>query len=73
MSKKTKTIELVEDEKVIDGIEISELKLGDQLLGTVTDDGKNKFTASLPDGESFNVKSHEEAMNLLISHYHLHS
>lgn len=72
MSKKAKIIELVEDEKVVDGVSISELKLGDQLLGTVESDN-NKFTASLPDGESFNVKSHEEAMNILISHYHLHS
>lgn len=72
MSKKTKTIELYEDEKTVNGVEISELKLGDQSLGTVMIEG-SKITASLPSGESFNVKNHAEAINLLISHYHLHA
>ena len=34
MSKKTKTIELVEDEKVINGVTVAELKLGEKSLGT---------------------------------------
>lgn len=72
MSKKTKTIELIEDEKVIDGVKVAELKLGDESLGTVSPE-ENKFIASLPDGEKFSVKSHSEAVNILISHYHLHS
>ncbi|MGX5377222.1 DUF2969 domain-containing protein [Ligilactobacillus sp. LYQ135] len=72
MSKKTKTIELIEDEKIINGEKISELKLGDQSLGTIKDED-HKFIASLPSGDAFNAKSHEEAVNLLISHYHLHS
>lgn len=72
MSKKTKTIELIEDEKIINGEKISELKLGDQSLGTIKDED-HKFIASLPNGDAFNAKSHEEAVNLLISHYHLHS
>lgn len=72
MSKKTKTIELVEDEKIINGITVLELKLGDRSLGTIqTED--DKFIASLPNGEKFNVQTHSEATNILISYYHLHS
>ena len=72
MSKKTKTIELVEDEKVINGVTVAELKLGEKSLGTVKPED-DKFTARLPDGEKFSVKSQSEAVNILISHYHLHS
>lgn len=72
MSKKAKTIELVEDEKEVNGVVISELKLGQHSLGTVTPTADNKFIATLPDGDKFTVKSHEEAVNILIRHYHLH-
>lgn len=72
MSKKTKTIELVEDERVINGATVSELKLGDRSLGTVQSKD-NKFIASLPNGEKFNVQTRSEATNILISYYHLHS
>ena len=72
MSKKTKTIELVEDEKVINGVTVAELKLGEKSLGTVKpEDDKRAISES--DGEKFSVKSHSEAVNILISHYHLHS
>lgn len=72
VSKKVKMIELVEDEKVINGVTVSELKFGDRSLGTVQAED-NKFIANLPNGEKFNVQTHSEATNLLISYYHLHS
>ena len=46
MSKKTKTIELVEDEKVINGVTVAELKLGEKSLGTVKPED-DKFTRYL--------------------------
>ena len=55
----------------MDGNPATELKLGTESLGLVTEDG-GKTVAVLPSGEKFRVSSQSEAITLLIRDFHLH-
>ncbi|MCC7667323.1 DUF2969 family protein [Liquorilactobacillus satsumensis] len=71
MSKREKNIEIVEEEKEVNGTPETNLKIGTVSVGSVKQDGQ-KFIAVFPNGETFRTGSHKEAVNLLIREYHLH-
>ncbi|MFT8458104.1 MAG: DUF2969 domain-containing protein [Liquorilactobacillus ghanensis] len=71
MSKKEKNIEVVEEEKSLNGQTILELKIAEKILGQVIPDGQ-RFQAVFPDKSIFRTVSQKEAVNLLLRNYHLH-
>ena len=71
MSKKDKNIQITEEEKMVNGQLVTELTAKKSKLGQVIAD-QDKFIAVLPSGERFNVKTENEALDLLIGDFHLH-
>ncbi|KRL04172.1 DUF2969 domain-containing protein [Liquorilactobacillus oeni] len=71
MSKREKNIEVIEEDKEVNGQFETILKIGTVGVGTIKQEGA-RFVALFPNGESFKAVSHEEAVNLLIREYHLH-
>ncbi|KRM18850.1 hypothetical protein FC40_GL000635 [Ligilactobacillus hayakitensis DSM 18933 = JCM 14209] len=72
MSKKEKTIEIHENEKVINGVKVHQLTTkNDEVIGEVKPEG-SKFIAALSSGEKFTVTRVEEGMAILLREYHLH-
>lgn len=72
MSKKEKTIEIHENQKVINGVTVHQLTTkNNEVIGEVKPDG-SKFIASLSSGEKFIVTKVEEGMAILLREYHLH-
>ncbi|KRL00126.1 DUF2969 domain-containing protein [Liquorilactobacillus capillatus] len=71
MARREKNIEVFEEEKMVNGNVVLELKTEQNEIGSVTQDGK-RFVASLPNGETFKASSQKEAVNILIRNYHLH-
>jgi hypothetical protein len=71
VSKKEKNIEVVEEEKKLNGQTILELKIADNSLGQVIPDGQ-RFQAVFPNQSVFRTGSQKEAINLLLRNYHLH-
>lgn len=76
MSKKDKNIQITEEEKMVNGQLVTELTAKKSKLGQVIADqviaDQDKFIAVLPSGERFNVKTENEALDLLIRDFHLH-
>lgn len=71
MARKEKNIEIFEEEKMVNGNVVLELKTEQDKIGTVEQDG-NRFVVLLPNGETFKASSQKEAVNILIRDYHLH-
>ncbi len=71
MSKREKNIQIIENEKMVNGQLVTELTIKDESLGTVSQDGK-RFVAKLPSGEEFRVATQNEGIDVLIRDYHLH-
>lgn len=71
MSKKDKNIQVIEEEKMINGQLVLELTTKKDKIGQVIAEA-NRFVAVLPSGERFKVTTQAEAVDLLIRDYHLH-
>ena len=71
VSKKEKNIQIIEEEKMINGSLVLELTIKNESLGTITRDGK-RFVVTLPNGEQLKVTTQNEGVNVLIRDYHLH-
>ncbi|KRM90825.1 DUF2969 domain-containing protein [Liquorilactobacillus cacaonum] len=71
MSRKEKSIEIKENEQIVDGKTEIVLTVGSHSLGKIKISERG-FVALLPNGETFKTSSHDEAVNLLIRDYHLH-
>ncbi|GAJ26063.1 hypothetical protein JCM15457_974 [Liquorilactobacillus sucicola DSM 21376 = JCM 15457] len=71
MARREKNVEIFEEEKMVNGNIVLELKTEKNELGSVRQDG-NRFVVLLPNGETFKASSQKEAINILIRDYHLH-
>lgn len=71
MSKREKNIEIIENEKMINGDVILELSVRHKSVGTVRFSGK-EYVAKLPNGEQFRSRNQDDAESFLIRNYHLH-
>jgi len=71
VSKKDKTIQIIEEEKMINGQLVLELTTKKDKIGQVVTEAE-RFVAILPSGERFKVTTQDEAVDLLIRDYHLH-
>lgn len=71
MARKDKNIEIIENEKMVNGVLVSELTLKDEVIGTVKHDG-DRYLAILPSGEESKINSSAEAVAHLLREYHLH-
>lgn len=71
MARKDKNIEIIENEKMVNGTLVSELTLKDEVIGTVKQDG-DRYLAILPNGEELKINSSAEAVAHLLREYHLH-
>ncbi|WP_241258943.1 DUF2969 domain-containing protein [Ligilactobacillus pobuzihii] len=69
--KKEKNIEVIEEEKKVNGVVISQLTLGKESLGTIQQDGK-RYVVHFPNGEETHTTSKTAAIDTLIREFHLH-
>lgn len=72
MARKAKNFEIIAMEKEVAGQAVTEYFLKKTSLGLVRPVAANKFAAELPDGATTVVKTNDEAVDVLIRHYHLH-
>lgn len=72
MSKAKKSIEVeITEKKGNDGLTVSEVSIGNQVVGNVKEDG-DKFLMVTPKNESYKVNSFDEGVQELIKEFHLH-
>jgi hypothetical protein len=69
--KKEKNIEIVEEEKRINGILVSQLTLGKESIGTIRQD-KKRYVVTFPNGEETHMSSRSAGIDALIREFHLH-
>jgi Uncharacterized conserved protein len=66
-----KNIEIVEEEKRINGILVSQLTLGKESIGTIRQD-KKRYVVTFPNGEETHMSSRSAGIDALIREFHLH-
>lgn len=71
MSKKERNIQIIENEKMVNGNLVLELTIQDEVIGSVKQDGM-RYIAVLSNGEELKLNSRSEAVDYLLRDYHLH-
>ncbi|GAB9258818.1 MULTISPECIES: DUF2969 domain-containing protein [Ligilactobacillus] len=71
MSKKERNIQIIENEKMVNGNLVLELTIQDEVIGSVKQDGM-RYIAVLSNGEKLKLNSRNEAVDYLLRDYHLH-
>ncbi|WP_304652835.1 DUF2969 domain-containing protein [uncultured Ligilactobacillus sp.] len=71
MSKKERNIQIIENEKMVNGDLVLELTIQDEVIGSVKQDGM-RYIAVLSNGEESKLNSRNEAVDYLLRDYHLH-
>ncbi|KRK10808.1 DUF2969 domain-containing protein [Ligilactobacillus pobuzihii] len=69
--KKEKNIEVIEEEKKVNGVVVSQLTLGKESLGTIQQEGK-RYVVHFPSGEETHTTNKTAAIDTLIREFHLH-
>ena len=71
MSKKERNIQIIENEKMVNGNLVLDLTIQDEVIGSVKQDGM-RYIAVLSNGEELKPNSRNEAVDYLLRDYHLH-
>lgn len=70
MSKKERNIQIIENEKMVNGNLVLDLTIQDEVIGSVKQDGM-RYIAVLSNGEELKLNSRNEAVDYLLRDYHL--
>lgn len=71
LSKKERNIQIIENEKMVNGNLVLELTIQDEVIGSVKQDGM-RYIVVLSNGEELKLNSRNEAVDYLLRDYHLH-
>lgn len=71
MSRKERNIEIIENEKMVNGELVLELTINSEVIGTIKQD-QTRYRAILANGEELKLNSRNEAVDYLLRDYHLH-
>ncbi len=71
MSKKERNIQIIENEKMVNGNLVLDLTIQDEVIGSVKQDGM-RYIAVLSNGEELKLNSRNEDVDYLLRDYHLH-